>query len=92
MSEQVCHGLALELSAPKGCWLRITEITPDAKVLVEGHQENGYTFNRTFPEGASLEVRNGCPGKVYYNVNGLPAHPDNVSGMPDKSEVVDLRL
>jgi hypothetical protein len=90
VSEEICHGLALELTA--NCWLRITEETPEAKVWVDGNQKNGYTFNRTFPEGASIEVRNGCPGKVYYNVNGIPSHPDNVSGTPDKSEVVDLRL
>lgn len=83
---------SVELSLTTACWVRVTEETPQARVLIEGFQKNGFAQILEFDEQATLEVRAGCPGDVHYVVNGLPAHPDNVSGTPDKSEVVDLRL
>jgi hypothetical protein len=86
------HQHNLQVSVSASCWLRVTEQTPAAKVLIDGFQKNGFMQTIEFDEGASLEVRSGCPGDVHYTVNGLIVHPDNVSGTPDKSEVVELRL
>jgi hypothetical protein len=88
---RAAHSLRISLTKP--CWIQITEQTPAAKVLLDGaNQPAAYQWEDGFAEAATVEVRSGCPGDVYYVVNGVPAHPDNASGKPDKSEIVDLAL
>jgi hypothetical protein len=74
---------------PKACWHRISE---GASVIFEGsgpeHNDIGYRKGL----GTVVSVRSGCPGAVSYYVDGKLVHPENKSGTPDKSEVVEVTL
>jgi hypothetical protein len=84
------HSLELQLSAP--CWVRVTEVTPVAKVLIEGQELTGWRFGWDSDERATIEVRSGCPGDLIYWVDGNFVTPPNKSGTPKVSEVVELEL
>jgi len=85
------HTLKL-LTTVASCWLRVREITPAAKVLMEAEVITGFQRTFSFDEKTALEVRSGCPGGVLYIVNGQQLTPTNASKTPDKSEVADILL
>jgi hypothetical protein len=67
-----------QVDAPSNCWI---ELRVDGVVV----PNLVYT-----PRGKKAMVRAGCPGKVEYYVDGNQRYPENRSGTPDKSEVVEL--
>ena len=67
-----------QVDAPSNCWI---ELRVDGVVV----PNLVYT-----PRGKKATVRAGCPGKVEYYVDGNQRYPENRSGTPDKSEVVEL--
>ena len=73
----------LEVAVAETCWMRITDA--DGKIIREGMFSSPWSEARDF-----VNVRNGCPGKVTYKVNGKEVHPINKSGKPEQSEVVTI--
>lgn len=82
----------LEVQVLAACWLTVKEMTPAAKVLVDRLAPADYRKKFSFAEGASIEVRAGCPGSVLYWLNGEHYVPVNESGKPDESEVANIHL
>jgi len=92
MMTPVSHGHSLELLLSATCWLRVTELSPEAKVLLEGSYATGFKHSFSFGGETRVEIRSSCPGAVKYVLNGVPTSPVNGSRKPQSSEVVDETL
>jgi len=78
----------------KACWLRVTDLdAKDGSILYEGTITARAPFNLI--AGETYEVRDGCPGSLSFDAQGtFPLTADelkNLSGRPDKSEVLHIK-
>jgi len=78
----------------KPCWMRVTDLdAKDGSILYEGMITGRAPFNLI--AGETYEVRDGCPGSLSFDAQGtfqLTADElKNLSGKPDKSEVLHIK-
>jgi hypothetical protein len=72
--------------APKDCWLGLGD--DDAGALTQ-HAEGNFQWGQLI-QGQTISVRDGCPGKVTFSVDGVEVHPVNRAINKAKVELVTL--
>jgi hypothetical protein len=76
------------LSFAEKCWVSINR--DDKPPIFEANVLAGKTLKFTLPADQLFTVRDGCPGKIGFVLDGKPYAPDNASDHKDKVELFSV--